>query len=179
MYFQDLEKNGTDTTRLRRKHAEALERMSEPEESSTNTDFKPPEFIDKIPVRLVTKNNKVKVKICSELATLHEKYYSKGKMPKIEERLKALKAVGYPDEVLLKVLNNHEKRLKERPENEKFINAIFGEYTDKRPTAPKKKNLYQVLKIKRPTYATIDNDEDNEEDAISDDEGLFQPEADS
>jgi hypothetical protein len=35
-----------------------------------------------------------------------------------------------------------------------------------------------VLKIKKPSYATIDN-EDDEEDAISDDEGLFQPEADS
>jgi hypothetical protein len=103
MYFADLEKNGTDTTVLRRKQAEAMERLAESEDATTKPTFTPPEFIDKIPVRLVVKDSgKVQVKICSELATLHEKYYSKGKMPKIDERIRALKSVGYPEEVLLR-----------------------------------------------------------------------------
>jgi hypothetical protein len=95
-------------------------------------------------------------------------------MPKIEERIKALKSVGSPDEVLLEVLKGHEKRIKDKPMLEQFINSIFGEFSDKRAAAPKKKNLYQVLKIKKPSYATVDK-EDEEENEISDNEVLDDP----
>jgi len=174
LYFADLERNGTDATRLRELQAEYDSKHIEPE-VDTKPRFFGPKFIDHIPVTITVKDNeKVKVKICHELATLHEKYYSKGKMPKIEERIKALKSVGYPDEVLLNVLKDHEKRIKEKPILDQFINSIFGEFSDKRAAAPKKKNLYQVLKIKKPSYATVDK-EDDEEDAISDNEVLDDP----
>ena len=168
LYFADLEKNGTDTTRLRKLQSE-YDCVHIQNEVYTKPKFVGPKFIDHIPVTLsVHENGEVKVKICHELASLHEKYYYKGKMPNIEDRIKALKSVGYPEEVLLKVLKHHDQMIKDKPDLEKFINSIFGDFSDKRPVAPKKKNLYQVLKIKKPSYATVDKDD--EEDAISDNE---------
>ena len=174
LYFADLERNGTDTTRLRELQSEYDSRHIE-KEVEVKTNFVGPQFIDHIPVNItVNENGKVKIKICHEMASLHEKYYSKAKMPKIEERIKALKSVGYPEEVLLKVLKHHDQMIKAKPELDKFINSIFGDFSDKRPAAPKKKNLYQVLKIKKPSYATVDK-EDDEEDAISDNEVIEEP----
>ena len=174
LYFADLERNGNDTTKLRKLQSE-YDSIHIEQEVVVKPKFVGPQFIDHIPVTLTVKENgTVKVKICHELASLHEKYYSKAKKPNIEEHIKALKSVGYPDEVLLNVLKDHEKMKKDGPMLEQFINSIFGEFSDKRPTPAKKKNLYQVLKIKKPVYATVDK-EDDPEDAVSDNEVIDDP----
>jgi len=171
-YFSDLEKNGTDTKELRRLQAEAEAKnpVIQPIEKKTYNVPSDPSYI---PVRLdVGKNGKVKVRICSEMAHLHEKFYSKGIKPKIEERIKAMKTFGYPDEVLLDAISNDEKRKKQAPSLDEFIKSIFGDFVDKRPTTQKKKNLYQVLKIKKPIFAMPDAPD--EEDEISDNE-VYEP----
>jgi len=175
LYFTDLERNGTDTTELRRLQAE-YEAKNPPEEPIMKKSVQVSSDPSFVPVRLnIGKNGKIKIKICPEMADLHEKYYSKGIKPKIEERIKALKTFGYPDEVLLSVIADDEKRKKDAPILEEFIKSIFGDFLDKRPTAPKKKNLYQVLKIKKQIYA-MPEAPDPEENEISDDEGIYDPE---
>jgi len=167
LYFSDLEKNGTDTTRLRilqTKYENPPENLIIPKVPHAI-----PMYADYIPVRLDVKKGKVQVKIFPEMAILQEKYYSKGIKPKLEERIKALKTFGYSDEVLMDVIQKDEKRIKDIPILEKFINEIFGEFSDKRPTPAKKKNLYQVLKIKKP-YVVMPDAPDIEENVVSDNE---------
>jgi len=171
LYFADLERNGNDTTELRKLQDEAEARYPQ-EVHEPKKKYNVPDDPTHVPVRIdVTKNGRVKVRICHEMATLYEKFYSKAIKPKIEEQIKALKSFGYPDEVLLQVLEVDQKHKRDGPILDEFINSIFGEFSDKRPAAPKKKNLYQVMKIKKPVYAIPDApDEENE---ISDEEGIY------
>jgi len=163
LYFRDLEKNGTNTTELRRLQAKYETNEEQIEIQKIKYDV--PDYLDHIPVHLDVKKGRVKIRICSEMANLYDKFYSKGIKPKIEERIKALKTFGYPDEVLLDVLKKDEKRVKDEPVLEEFINTIFGEFSDKRPSAPKKKNLYQVLKIRK--YAAPTDEYADEEEPVS------------
>jgi hypothetical protein len=180
LYFRDLETHGVDTTRLRHLHEEnALpdETVKKPKKSHPI-----PPFADHIPVRLTVKKcGSVRVRFCTEMATLHEEFYSHGIKPSLEERIKACRTFGYPDEILCDVIKKDDTRRKNIPMMDEFIHTIFGDFSDKKSTAPKKKNLYQILKIKKPVRAMPDEDDiiiDDEDDDIEDEPLPIVPEDD-
>ena len=151
-YLRDLRASGSDTTELEKLYNE------NPPENHVLYPPKPKMNINFAPVQ-----------------ALYDRYAKQGKMPPIDERLQALNAAGYPEEVLLDVMKKHDKRIKDGPELEKFIHAIFGDIGDKKPTAAKKKTLHQLLKIKKRVYAQPEPDDeetpvDNDELCGNDDE---------
>ena len=81
----------------------------------------------------------------------------------------AAKDFGYPDEVLRDMLVKHEKKEASRAELDEFVTSIFGELSDKKTTAPKKRTLYQVLKIRKAVYAMPDQDPDPTEEEPNED----------
>jgi hypothetical protein len=105
------------------------------------------------------------------MVALQEKYYKFGKMPPLNERIKALNDCGYSDEILMNVIKSHEKKMAESDELDAFIFNIFGEHNEKKQSAPKKRTITQILKIKKRVYARPDI-EDDEDDAVSEFEDL-------
>ena len=161
-YFNDLETNGTNSTHVRQLH----ENCVYPEEPIT---FKTKQkcgnvtVMDKLPVSTTVKNDKVKVVIHSGLYNIHEKYLKKNKKAPIDEYVKALYDVGYPEDVLLDVMKKDAKRKAMLPELTQFVVDIFGEVNDKKVVV-KKKTLNQILKMKKKIYAMPEPEETPNED---------------
>jgi hypothetical protein len=84
----------------------------------------------------------VKIKITVPMEPVIE-YQKKAKLAPLPVRLKAYKAFGYPESVLLKMIEHDDKMNKKEPELTKFINSIFGEVT-KKVSKPKVKSMYEV-----------------------------------
>ena len=99
------------------------------------------------------------------LQKLHEDYISKCKRPPIEVQLNAYKAAGYPESWLVRMLKNHDKRVKEQPEIDAWFDLVMGPYGKKKETVPKPRTLRQIFKIKAIKVVMPD-----EEDAPSEDE---------
>jgi hypothetical protein len=93
------------------------------------------------------------------LQVLHKDYYSNGTNPPIEVRLNAYKAAGYPESWLIRMLKNHDKRVKEQPEVDAWFDLIMGPYGKKKETVPKPRTLKQIFKIK--TLKVIMPDEED------------------
>lgn len=93
---------------------------------------KPPKFVyngdyDIITVDLsVSNSGKVRVKFVQPFVYLHDKYWSKGQCPPLNEYIINMKYAGYPDESLERYMKIHMEREKRKPEMEEFINKIFG-----------------------------------------------------
>lgn len=75
---------------------------------------------------------------------LLEKYYSKGKIPPINERIDLLRKAGYPEKTLNKIVKGHMQAKKDSEKNQKVLDDIFMKFNIK-PT--KKKILKPVKKI--------------------------------
>lgn len=75
---------------------------------------------------------------------LCEKYYSKGKIPPINERIDLLRKAGYPEKTLSKIVKGHMQAKKDSEKNQKALDDIFMKFNIK-PT--KKKVLKPVKKI--------------------------------
>ena len=78
------------------------------------------------------------------LHILCEKYYSKGKIPPLNERVSLLRKAGYPEKTLDKIIKSHFQAKKDSVKNQKILDDIFMKYKIK-PT--KKKVLKPVKKI--------------------------------
>merc|ERR1712159_755548 len=99
---------------------------------------------DNVSVKLnVLKNGKVRVKLLTQMLTLNENYYSKGKVPPIKNILSALKAHGYSKEFI----NTTEEKYKKRQKLIQIKGKKLDEYFDtpsvsskNRKKASKKKN---------------------------------------
>lgn len=105
-----------------------------------------PKTIDHVFVNLkVLKSGMIKVTMSAPMAPIHEKYLSKGVRPPLMEHLKALKRFGYPDWVLEKVVNKHEKLPEEQKRMEEVIETVFGKYSNSKPSKPKKKSVTEQL----------------------------------
>ena len=70
-------------------------------------------------------------------------YQKKAKLAPLAVRIKAFKAFGYPESVLLKMIEYDDMMNKKEPEMTKFINSVFGEVT-KKVSKPKVKSMYDV-----------------------------------
>lgn len=161
-YFNDLETHGIDSTHVRQLH----ENCVYPEEESII--FKTKQkcgvtVIDKLPVSTIVKNDKVKVVIHSGLYNIHEKYLKKNKKAPIDEYIKALYDVGYPEDVLFDVMKKDAKRKAMIPELTQFVFDVFGEFNDKKVVV-KKKTIKQILKFKKKIYAMPEPEETPNED---------------
>lgn len=89
--------------------------------------------------------NGVKFKVNQNpLHILCEKYYSKGKIPPLNERITLLRKAGYSEIALDKIIKNHMQAKKDSEKNQKILDDIFIKYKIK-PT--KKKVLKPVKKI--------------------------------
>jgi methionyl-tRNA synthetase len=75
---------------------------------------------------------------------IHERYYSRGKIPPIGERVKYYKALGASEQMLKAMIKSHKNAIKNSEKNQKVIDDIFAKFNVK-PT--KKKILKPVKKI--------------------------------
>ena len=156
-YIKDLERiGGTDEDiieRIRSDH-EAWERDNPKEPPSTTKEVMDvPNRADATVVNMkVSKTGKVKVTIEAPLEAMYTKYYSKGVKAPMVEYIKALKKFGYPESVLIKVLEKAQQRESKGKEMDAFIERIFGKGGGK-TSKPKAKSvvnqLSSMLKIRK------------------------------
>ena len=119
-----------------------------PKQSTPKKVLDVPNRMDHIVVKLqVLKSGTVRVKMSTPMLYIHETYYSKGTKPPIGEHLKALKAFGYPDEILEKVLKYHENLPKLKAEMESVFARVYGSTSTSKASKPKKKPvMYEIMK---------------------------------
>ena len=155
-YVKDLERTGTEKSildRIQSDHEEWENEHPENREVSEKEVISVPNRVDSVVVNMtVTKTGKIKVHTIAPMATLYEKYHSKGIRPPLDEFLKALKKFGYSERILLNVLEKSQRREAKSAELDAFIERIFGKGGGK-ASKPKAKSvmdqLSSMFKIKR------------------------------
>jgi len=148
-YLNDLKKNGINIEELEKLYKD------NPPQVEKYYEAKPKKNLDMKP-----------------LSDLYDRYSKPLRVPPIEERIKALHQCGYSNEDLIKVMKQHDVRLASKPELEKFVFDVFGDQNEKKTASAKKKNIYQILKIKKRTFAMPEPNEEelpNEDAAVEDD----------
>ena len=75
---------------------------------------------------------------------IHKKYYSKGKIPPLTERVNYARHMGISEEKIKTMIKNHMQYQKDSSKNQEALDAIFSKFNIK-PT--KKKILKPVKKI--------------------------------
>ena len=98
------------------------------------------------------------------LVDLYEKYNSKNKKAPIEVRVAAFTAAGYPEHIISKMVTSHEKRSEEHEDLITFSMNIFGKSSTKKEAPAKRKTLHQLLNIKKPRKAKIEDDVEEEKE---------------
>lgn len=74
---------------------------------------------------------------------IHEKYYSKGKIPPISERVNYYRHIGTVSEKSLKnMVKNHKSYVKNSEKNQEALDAVFSKFNVK----PKKKKVLKPVK---------------------------------
>ena len=71
------------------------------------------------------------------IMNLFQKY--SGETPPLDERIRAYKAAGYPDEYLIKVMERHAKMEETSDERQKVLDAIFSKWPSASKPVPKPK----------------------------------------
>jgi hypothetical protein len=95
----------------------------------------------------VLKSGQVRVKITVPMEPVHV-YEKKGKLAPIDVRIRAAKGFGYPESVLSKMLENHDKRKVRLEKLDEFINVVFEKYMSSKTNKPKKKTVQESLNSK-------------------------------
>ena len=154
-YLLDLKRTGTGKDILdciQSKH-ERWERLHPP---PARKPVEPPLDVSSDPLHVVvnltiTKTGKVKVTARAPMEHIYNEYISKGTKAPIDEYLKALKRFGYPESVLLNVLEKYQRREAESDELDTFIELVFGKgrgKTSKPKLRSVKERLTTRLKLK-------------------------------
>lgn len=89
----------------------------------------------------------VKIKITVPMEPVID-YQKKAKLAPLAVRVKAFKNFGYPDSVVLKMIEHDDKMNRQRPELDKWFDKIFGEYDTKKVSKPKAKSIQETLTSK-------------------------------
>jgi hypothetical protein len=183
-YLSDLAKSGTDTVhvaRLRKLHEEhPIEEVPAPvvapkpkpvltieeviKKNTISDPWKKPSATERMQSR-VSKFPHINTQ---PLADLYAKYSKPPRMPPLEERIKVMHQCGYPEEVLMETMKRDAKMNAMSADLDNFIYAIFGDINDKKPSAPKKRTITQILKIKKRSYARPDVEDPEVDDPVSD-----------
>ena len=115
--------------------------------------YEEPEKLEKInvpsdPLHVFTKvlkNGQIKETVPMEVVYNYEK---KGHVAPLDIRIKAAKAFGYPDEILTKMIQHHDREKIVKPKLEEFIDAIFGKSVIAKVSKPKSKTTHESLNSK-------------------------------
>lgn len=87
----------------------------------------------------------VKFQVCENPAhRIHQKYYSKGRIPPLTERMNYARHMGISEEKIKTMFKNHMQYQKDSEKNQETLDKIFSKFNIK-PT--KKKILKPVKKI--------------------------------
>jgi hypothetical protein len=141
------------------------------------------EYLDQIVVNLnVLKSGKVRVKILPQMAVLHEKYYSKYKIPSIKSITSTLKSIGYSQEFIDSMMVKYKKRNELIEKKWKILEKRFDapsiasrnkkKKADKKAEAEAEAETEVVVEDEDPEEETKEDDEPEEDEAIVvDDEG--------
>ena len=95
----------------------------------------------------VLKNGTVRIKFTVPMEPVYT-YQMKQKTAPIDVRLRAAKGFGYPDEVLEKMLINHDRKKINIPKLDNFIDNIFGKAVSAKASKPKSKTTQELLNSK-------------------------------
>lgn len=75
---------------------------------------------------------------------IHKRYYSKGRIPPIGERVKYARYLGTPEEKIKHMIKNHKLAEKNSDKNQAELDAVFSRFnikpTKKKVLKPVKKN---------------------------------------
>lgn len=93
----------------------------------------------------VGKTVRVKISVPWEPVYLAQK---KGTLPPIDVRIKAAKGFGYPDSVLLQMIQNHDLIKGKHKKLDECIDAVFGKCINSKVNKPKKKTVQECLNAK-------------------------------
>ena len=170
-YLKDLERTGTGQDvieRVRQDHEEWEANQGDTDTTSTQKVVSVPDDASAVVVNMTaSKSGKVRVSIAAPMEVVYNKYFSKGVRPPIGEYLKALKKFGYPESVLMKVLDEHQRMEATSAELDTFIEAIFGKGGGKASKSKAKSNrdrLFTILKMKKPKAPKPEEDTVDDED---------------
>lgn len=130
----------------------------------------------------ILKSGVVRIKLDASIATLHEKYYSKGKRPPSKSIIQAYKSMGFSEGFLEKIKRNFAKKEKEQKRIEGVIDKLFNKESAKKV---KKKKEEEEVKVKVDVDVDVElieeekvDEEDEEDDTPGEDEGLdVEPDA--
>jgi len=95
----------------------------------------------------ILKSGTIRVKLAVPMEPVYE-YQRKGKMAPLDVRIKAAKAVGYPEEVLLKMIKNHDDAKAKQVKLNEFIDVIFGKSINAKVSKPKAKTIHESINAK-------------------------------
>lgn len=73
---------------------------------------------------------------------IHERYYSKGKIPPIGERVRYFRYLGASEYSIKKMIKAHKNSIKNSEKNQEIIDNIFAKFNVK----PKKKKVLKPVK---------------------------------
>jgi len=109
----------------------------------SNTEREPRlEYADQVYLKLkYLKSGIIRVKIDTSFFNLHEKYYSKNKLPPTKTIIQAYKSMGFSDKFLEKIKIRCEKKV----EFGKKVSGIIDSIFNKEPTKKSKKKKEEVV----------------------------------
>lgn len=125
------------------------------------------EYLDHVIMRVnVLKCGKVRVKLLAQMAVLHEKYFSKNKIPPAKTLAAALKAIGYDEEFTSSVPKKIEQRKADMETRYKKLELVFN-----KPTTSSKKKKKEP-EPEREEDIEEEEEENEDDDAAPDEEAL-------
>jgi hypothetical protein len=125
------------------------------------------EYLDHVIMRVnVLKCGKVRVKLLAQMAVLHEKYFSKNKIPPAKTLAAALKAIGYDEEFTSNVPKKIEQRKADMETRYKKLELVFN-----KPTTSSKKKKKEP-EPEREEDIEEEEEENEDDDAAPDEEAL-------
>jgi hypothetical protein len=150
------------------------------------TPYQPPEkpnepdimYADTVHVTLrILKSGIVRIKLNTEIAILHEKYYSHAKFPPIKEVIRVYKSYGFSEEFITKIKKSYEKKTEYAKKVAGILEKIFDKAVVKKVKKVKKKpepEPDEEIIIEDPP----EEEEEEEEDIVPEEERHMDVEPD-
>jgi hypothetical protein len=95
----------------------------------------------------ILKNGTVRIKFTVPMEPLYESQ-KKGKIAPLDVRIRCMKAIGYSDLVLTKMIQYNDSIKIKQDNLEEFINLIFGKSVNAKVSKPKAKTVYEAINTK-------------------------------
>ena len=130
-------------------------------------------FIEDVVVKLnVLKCGKVRVKLLTQMATLHEKYFSKNKLPPVKTLLAALKAVGYDEEYVSGLVSKIENNKNAMNARYKKLELVFNKPSSLSKKKKKEPEPEPEPEAEDEPEEEPDDEENEDDDAAPEEEAI-------